>query len=359
MRLGIDVREACKPKRTGKGQWTFGFVRELLKRNLDLTLFSDAPLPKEISSLVTDRVRVLIVPAKGLKWHLHVARMLKREERVDVYVATVSYIVPFLLGTSVPYVPIVHDLIAFRDEPHDKRAQFIERMTLRRTVKNAAFICTVSETTKRDLLSRYSFVTPDHIIPIFADSLWNAPAASKKPNGPIVCIATLCPRKNQLRLIQAHTQLPDDIRSKHPLIIVGSRGWMDDEIVVLAEKIPGVEWKNYLSDDECKKLLSEASVFAYPSLYEGFGLPLLDAFRASVPVLTSNIGSMKEVAADAALLIDPLRVDAIAKGLEQLLANPELRTRLQANGKRRAQDFSWQKTVDLFVSRVKQIDKTA
>jgi alpha-1,3-rhamnosyl/mannosyltransferase len=139
------------------------------------------------------------------------------------------------------------------------------------------------------------------------------------------------------------------MRNSHRLVLVGKRGWSDDEIVSLAHSVTHVEWMEYQTDDACERLLSAAVVFAFPSLYEGFGMPILDAFRTGVPVLTSEIGSMKEVAGDAALLVDPTSIDSIGQGLEKLLTDPELRAQFSLKGKKRAEEFSWAKTVDIFL----------
>lgn len=353
MHFGVDVREACVEKRTGKGQWTYGFVSELLTRDCDLTLFSDRPLPKEWQEIIekhADRFSSIISQKNGIAWHLETARTVLKSRFIDTYISTVSYIVPCLIGRKKSCIPIVHDLIAFQNEPHDKKAQFIERITLKRAVFFAASICTVSESTKNDLQKRYPSLSSKIIHPIFAGPFTHPRETSASDGKTILCIATLCPRKNQLRLIEAFTSLPEKIRSISQLILVGKRGWNDEEIVKKIESTKNVVWKNYLSDTECSRLLSQAAVFAFPSLYEGFGMPVLDAFAAGVPVLTSDRGSLKEVAGDAALLIDPEDSKSISEGLEKLLTDASLRETLIQKGLKQAKNFSWKKTVDLFLA---------
>ena len=165
----------------------------------------------------------------------------------------------------------------------------------------------------------------------------------------MLCIGTLCPRKNQLRLIRAWNRLPQHLRISSKLIFAGGRGWRDAEIVVLAEHSPGVEWRGYVEESELRDLLTNATFLALPSLKEGFGLPVLDAMTLGVPVLTSNRSSMKEITGNAALLVDPEDINAIAKGLEQLLTDENLRKDLSEKGKKQAEKFSWEKTVDVLL----------
>ncbi len=352
MHIGIDVREACSPKRTGKGQWTYGFVTELLKRNIDLTLFTDAALPEEWKTLIVSHRGVCAVhkhEAKGYAWHKDAAGVFLRKKDMDAYLSPVSFIVPFLVGKKKKVIPVVHDLIAFRGEPHDRKAVWIERFTLRRALKNASLVLTISETTKSDLLQKFSSLDSKKVVTVFAAAT-PAIVPQKKEGQSIVMVSTLSPRKNQKRLIEAYALLPEDLKTKHPLVLIGGRGWHDDAIVALAKKTKGVHWKGYLSSAECAKEMENALMLAFPSLYEGFGLPLLDAMCMGIPVLTSDIGSMKEVAGDAALLADPTSVESIHDGLQKLLTDKNLRDDLRRKGFLRAKDFSWKRSVDIFLN---------
>ncbi len=351
MHMGIDVREACVELRTGKGQWTYGFVSELLLRDFEITLYTNAALPEAWTKIIETKntIHVQTITARGFFWHWKAALHFLQHEAIDLYVSPVSYLVPFIVGRRKKVIPVVHDLIAFQNEPHDVRATRIEKLTLHHAIFSAFRICTVSESTKRDLVLRYATLSLSSITPIFAGPMSQDATENVSDGKTILCIATLCPRKNQLRLIVAFALLPSDLRERSRLVLVGKRGWDDDEIVRRAASTPGVEWKQYLSDEECAMLFRTSAVFAFPSLYEGFGMPLLDAFRHGVPVLASDRGSLKEVADDAALLVNPENVQNIATGLEQLLTNADLRASFIEKGKKRVQDFSWKRTVDLFL----------
>ncbi len=355
MKLGIDIREACREKPAGKGRWTHGFVLQLLQSTTNVVLYADVPLPSDLAAAAV-HADVRVINKRGLMWHLAVAHDVLRDQMIDAYVSTVSYIVPCIIRRKKRVITVVHDLIAFRAERHDKRSSIIERITGPLAFKYAAIICTVSEATADDLSLTFPRVDRSRIVPIFAGS--SIPISSEPSNGSgsVLCIGTLCPRKNQLCLIHAHTMLPEQLRSKHPLVLVGGRGWDDQEIIEAASRVPHVTWKKYVPDEQRDALLHDAIVFALPSLYEGFGLPILEAFCAGIPVLTSDKGSLKELAQDAALVVDPLDVSSIAAGLQHLLTDSDLRRSYADKGLKRAKDFSWQRTVMLFESAISRID---
>lgn len=158
-------------------------------------------------------------------------------------------------------------------------------------------------------------------------------------------IGSLEPRKNLERLLQAWKFVTLDMEHRYRLIVVGIKGWMVDHLLENADET--VDFVGHVSDHELQKYLKGATCFVYPSLYEGFGLPVIEAMAAGVPVLTSNVGATLEIAGTAALLVDPLSVDSIKHGLCRLLQDPELRQRLSEAGMNRAQDFSWRKTASL------------
>ncbi len=346
MHLGIDVREACRPKRAGKGQWTYGFVSALLERGIALTLFTDTDIPPEWKekSMTLEKV-----PGSGFFWHRKVAGMLP-SKHLDAYVSPTSFLVPFLLGPAVPHVPVVHDLIAFRGEPHQWKARIIERVTLKRAVAEAAYVCTVSDATKSDLLARYTSLEAEKVQTIFAGPMKQHVSHHEPDGKTILCIATLCPRKNQKRLIEAYAALPAELRQKFSLVLIGARGWQDEEIISLARSMPGVTWKDYVSNEEYEQALHTCTVFALPSLYEGFGMQILDALQRGIPILTSDRGSLKEVAGSAALLVNPEDVASIRDGLQSLLTEEKLRQELSISSLQQAKKFSWDRTVELFLA---------
>ncbi len=367
MKIGIDAREAARNEKTGKGMWTHRVIEELVKRGIPLTLFLEEGVSKEqLPMLCAESTKIVSFP-KGIRWHFAVTTSLRRAPEIDLYLSPTSTIVPRLLGRKFPCAIVIHDLIAFHEEPHDLKAKLIERIMLPKALKTAKQIFTVSEATKRELLYRFPRIEREKILVVYeGPTIENQELRIRNqeslnsyfliPNSPyVLSIGTLCPRKNQLRLIQAFKMLPENIRKNTKLILVGKRGWEDEEIVRLSSASPNVEWRGYVSEEEREHLLKDATVFAYPSLMEGFGLPVLDALTLGIPTLTSNRSSMPEVAGDGALLVDPYDTESIAKGLERLLADEALRKELVEKGKKQAERFSWGRTVDLLLEGVKQV----
>lgn len=350
MRLLIDAREALLSRPAGKGRWTRAFLRELTKRSgSECTL-----LVRDLTACARmfPQSRAEVINGRGISWHFRAARRAK-ELRPDFYVSPTSYIVPWILGRQIATAVVVHDLIAFRKEPHDFRATFIERSCLPRVTRTAAKLFTASEATKRDLCSHFPMLPEAHVSPLFAAS--NVDPLPRVPDGrTILCVATLCPRKNQKRLIQAFAALPDDLRARSSLVLAGGRGWHDEEIVRLAQQTAGVEWIGYVDDARYRELLRTCQIAALPSLYEGFGMQVLEALACAVPVLTSDRGSLREVAGSAAHIVDPESVSSISEGLRQLLTDAELRDQLAQAGPRRAAQFTWKRTVDLFLEGLQQ-----
>ena len=187
---------------------------------------------------------------------------------------------------------------------------------------------------------------------IFAGPLDEHPAQSSPDGETILCPGTLCPRKNQLRLIQAYAGLPQGTRDQYRLLLVGGRGWQDAEIVRLAQETPGVEWRGYVPEEEYRTLLARCTVLAFPSLYEGFGLPVLDALQRGIPVLTSAGGSLPEVTGGYAVTVEPRSVESIRMGLLHILQDATLQETLRTAGPGQAQQFSWDRTAELLLQAV-------
>lgn len=332
-----------------------GLVTTLLRRNIPLTLVTDRPVPDAWSELLRPDHHIRIFAVTGLRWHWRVHRFLRTLPR-PTYLSTTSYILPAFGSRHVRFATVVHDLIAFRHEPHDRRATLIERLTLHSAARRSWKLCSLSDSTAHDL-QRFS---PDSVQKTLSVGAGPAQqnAAWQPPGTHIFCLATLCPRKNQRALIDAYAMLPADLQSRFPLLLAGGRGWGDEDIVTAAQATTGVRLLGYVDDAEAARLLSSSAVFAYPSRYEGFGLPVLDAMRAGVPVLTTTAGSLAEVAGDAAVIADPDSTESIAQGLQRLLTDEVLSRQCSQRGMLRAQSFSWERTADLLLQHL-EIDNLA
>jgi alpha-1,3-rhamnosyl/mannosyltransferase len=153
---------------------------------------------------------------------------------------------------------------------------------------------------------------------------------------------TIEPRKNLGRLLDAYASLPQSLREEFSLVIAGFPGWANEELLKrIASKPPGVRYLGYVPEPWVPGLFAGATIFAFPSLYEGFGLPLVQAMAAGVATITSHVSALPEVAGDAAELIDPLNTAELAAALAKLLTSPGLRTKLSVSGRKRVEQYRW------------------
>lgn len=177
-------------------------------------------------------------------------------------------------------------------------------------------------------------------------------AALKKFNLPrnfLLFTGTLQHKKNLPRIIHAYLALPTDIQEAYPLVIVGRAGWGTEESLAAIQKLTDQKkgvWLNYVSIEELRVLFQCASLYVHPSLHEGFGLTLLEAFASETPVLTSNVTALPEVAGDAAYFVDPYSVAEISQGIQRMLTSPSLQEVLVQKGVARARKFSWEKCAE-------------
>jgi len=166
--------------------------------------------------------------------------------------------------------------------------------------------------------------------------------------GYVLFVGTVEPRKNLATLLDAYEALPPDIRLQFPFIVAGPPGWSSHRLLSrLRTSAPDVRYLGYVPEDLLPGLFAGASLFAYVSFYEGFGFPVAQALAAGVPVLTSNVSSLPEVAGDAAELVDPQSPDAIRQALLRLLTSQARRSALAAAGRVRAREFRWERCANL------------
>jgi glycosyltransferase involved in cell wall biosynthesis len=161
----------------------------------------------------------------------------------------------------------------------------------------------------------------------------------------VLFVGSVEPRKNLRRLLEAYMQLPDRVKKDYKLLIAGFKGWKNKDIMELLKRAEGcVEYLGYVSNEMLADLYRSASCFVYPSLYEGFGLPPLEAMACGCPVVVSNVASLPEVCGDAAYYVDPYSVESIAEGMYKVLTDDTLRQNLIKKGLERAKLFSWEKS---------------
>lgn len=233
---------------------------------------------------------------------------------------------------------------------------------VKQCLKWTDLVLTISESSKQDIIEFLKFpedrivVTPlasrysdkstwANLVQVESVSRSSGFISQSRPY--ILFVSTLEPRKNIVRLISAFNALKSDLKIEHSLILVGQKGWKYKPIL---EAIDASPWKkdihqlDYLSDEETALLYIGADLFVYPSLYEGFGLPVLEAMTLGCPVVTSNVSSLPEVVGDAALMVNPYDVEALAGAMHQAVGDREFRQSLIERGRIRSSLFSWELT---------------
>ncbi len=251
--------------------------------------------------------------------------------------------------TAAPQVAVVHDLY-FEINPAAAPEAWGRHLRLRLPgfLRNAAAVIAVSKATRNDLVRIYGLdESKIHVIYNGVDpELLATNRDAEVPKRHILSVGTVEPRKNLERLIRAYARLPREIRAGIKLVIAGGRGWKSDHIYTLPAELgigDRVHFTGYVDRPALKQLYDEALFLACPSLYEGFGLPIVEAMALGIPVMTSNVSSMPEISPGAALHVNPEDVQDIAGAMERLCLDGKLRTTLGSTGKDRASEMTWER----------------
>lgn len=260
-----------------------------------------------------------------------------------------------------PLVVSIHDL-SFEHLPDTfkRRSRIQLRLTVRSSARRAARILALSENVRQDIIETYGIppervtmiplAAPDHFAPVTEeDELRRVRHTYNIVGEYILSVGSIQPRKNLARLVRAYARLRDERPGvKLPkLVLVGKKAWLYDETLqVIEESGAGdqILLTGYVSESDLPALYSGAICFVYPSYFEGFGLPPLEAMKCGAPVIVGNQTSLPEVVGDAALMVDPFDEAEIASALARLIDNPDLRDQLRVKGLKRAAQFSWHDT---------------
>ena len=357
MRVAIDAR---KLHDFGIGTYIRNLLRHLarLDRTTEYVLLTTAQ-DLGVAATLGPNFRTVLEPSRNysVAEQLHVPWVLWKE-KPDVYHAT-HYVLPPLV--PCPAVVTIHDCIHLRFPEYlpSRLGYLYARAFISMAAHRARRILTVSEASKEDIL-HYVHVPPERIVVTYnaLDEQFDAAPTAEQValvreryqlDHPFVLyVGNIKPHKNLVRLIDAFAGLRRDGFPDLTLLIIG------DEIsklpalrhAVHAHKLhKHVRFLGFLPDQTLKALYRLASVFVFPSLYEGFGLPPLEAMASGTPVVTSNVSSMPEVAGEAAVLVDPHDTVDIKEGLQRALTDSALRERLVRLGRERARHFSWETSV--------------
>ena len=261
----------------------------------------------------------------------------------------------------------MHDLIAFLPHaPAHKGSARIERATIRPAIRRAESLVCNSLSTERDLIRFFPRAAGrTAVIPFAAEERFHRRRSAAEltavtdrfgvqVDGFVFATGTLEPRKNLLRLIRAHAALAPGLRNRHPLLIAGPRGWEEKEVLEAAAGSEHVKLAGFVADEDLAALYSACALFAYPSLYEGFGLPVLEAMAAGAAVATSDNSSLPEVGGADVVYVQAEEERSITLAMETMLRDPDRRAALGARARQRAAGFSWERVAQAMLGELER-----
>lgn len=368
LRIAIDIR-GISGERTGKEWYTWSLISALgeIDQNNEYFLFTRHPIK---GIVLPNNFHIIEKKIPLLLWHPYFMFQIWKY-KADILLATASYIVPSMLISKRPKViTVIHDTIAFLfPRRHQAKATTIERFTLKRALEHSNIVVAVSQNTKNDI-ERLFDISSEKITVISeaAREQFSVPRNTQRTQqlkqaydigqNYLLFIGTLEPRKNLVRLLKAYKLLPAQLQKNYQLVIVGRKGWYYKEIFSEIAGTPfekNVIFTGYVPDQDLPYLLHGATGFVLPSLYEGFGLPILEAFACGTPVITSPNSSLKEIAKKDCLYFDPYDIHDMKDKLRLFLEDETLRQRLSENLIARSKDFSWQKTAEGMLKVIRQV----
>jgi len=284
-------------------------------------------------------------------WMQFMLPFVLRRVRPDVVHYT-NFLAP--LAGGVPYVVTVHDLsLTLFPHYHTLKKRLLTSTLVPACARQAELVIAPSESTRCDVVrllgvpSERVRVIPHAAGPEFQPTPDRSAAAALLGNAPyLLFVGTIEPRKNLLRVLRAFARVAAEL-PEHRFLIVGQRGWMYEDVLSEAAR-PEIRGRvviaGYVAEDQLPALYSSADAFVYASLYEGFGLPVIEAMACGTPVITSKTSSLGELAGDAAFVVDPESESELAAAMRAVCTDAQLRVDLSCRGRARAAAFSWERT---------------
>jgi glycosyltransferase involved in cell wall biosynthesis len=378
MLIGIDANEANVERKVGISEVAYNIIDQLARLN------AQKVKPDHRFSIYLKEKPRDDLPTKTNSWQYNVfgpsklwtqfalpLNLYTRFPRPNVFLSLTHYAPRF---SPVPTVVSIMDLAFIHFPELFKQSDLYQlRNWTAYSVKNAKKVITISNSSKNDIIKTYK--VPESKVAVVYPGLKQI--ISLQPHvysmnelkskyglseNYLLFVGTLQPRKNITKLIEAfakvtqHEKTPKDIQ----LVIVGKKGWLYEEILATPQRVhveDKVKFLDFVSDDDLNILYKHAICYILPSLYEGFGLPVLEAMKHDCPVITSNISSMPEAGGDAALYVDPKDTDDIAEKIMKLIVHKDLRKELIDKGKKQLAKFSWEKTAKETLEILEEVGK--
>jgi glycosyltransferase involved in cell wall biosynthesis len=359
MKIGIDGNEANIRDRVGSGMYSYQLLKHLYELDTwnEYTIYLKNPPVFDMPLERKNWRYIVFGPQKFWTQFALPLKLYTQREKLDLFFTPGHYAPRF---SPFPTVVAVMDLSYFKFPEYFKKSDLLQlKSWTEYSVKKASHIITISESTKSDIVKYYG--VPSNTVTVTYlgyDTETFKPVEDqnqikkvldkygfKQPY--ILYLGTLQPRKNIVRLIQAFKDLvtdPEYARLGLKLVIVGKKGWLFEEIFTEVKRLKMedvVVFTGYIQDEEKAAILSGAMLYTLPSLYEGFGIPVLEAMACGTPVVVSQISSLPEVVGEYGVLVDPYDVKSISSGLKLLVKDDDLRNRMRNNGLRWVKKFDW------------------
>lgn len=377
MRIGLDGK-VLTLRAGGTGRYAINLTRAMLaeaaasRPGLEFVIFTGPQTSRAVMDEFRGACDECFLGAKSsVIRSLTLVPAALRRRRIDVFHGMDHVGIP-LVGKTGKYVATVHDVIPLLlPETFTFRHRLVARTALARIRRRVDLAIVPSRAVKDDVVQRLGLsddrvvVTPEACEPRFrpasAQAIEEAAARYRLPPRYLLAVGVQDPRKNLAALLRAFARLRQSgvVDAGLHLVLAGVRGGLDAPLVRTVRSLglePVVRFPGFIDDDDLPAVYSGAALFVFPSLYEGFGLPVLEAMACGVPVVASDAASLPEVAGDAAMLVAPRDVDGLAAAIAQGLRDDGLRKRLRAAGLARARQFSWKtaarQTLDAYASLV-------
>lgn len=336
----VYTREIIKALANIETKHEYIIVR--VNRSAEPTTFEELPIPY---------IKIPGYKAYRLFWQL--PRLLAKR-KVDVVVEP-AHFGPFNLPQHIKRVTFIHDLTPLLfPQYHVYHSQLLQRLFLPSILRRAAHVITNSAHTRQDLIQFFPFTANKSTATLLGKDRIYRPVEDAKVletygiQPPYwLCVGTIEPRKNIKVLLAAFDRLKAETNGPHQLVLLGKKGWKSEDIYQRIQDSPfreAIHLPGYVEREALPVIYSMAEVFIYPSFYEGFGLPVLEAMSCGVPVLTADVSSLPEVGGEGALYFDPHSVEELVDWLRKLSQSPALRQQQGRLGLKRAAQFSWKKT---------------
>jgi len=366
VRIGIDARFAVRNRR-GIGNYTLKLIQNLAVMDSEnkYILYVDREDSENILPQNNNFKVSRLVPSNYFLWEQIALPIQAKKDAIDILHCT-GNTAPIFLNKRIKLVVTIHDVMYLKDYYELPKSQSIyqrigrvyRRAIVPRTIRRLSKVLTVSEFSRRDIMKHLPHLKCEQIRVTYEAANESFKCIDKSvafqktkdmlgiEEGFVIALGAMDPRKNTASIIKTFIELKKERCIKEKLVVVGIPNWKNTvfyDIVLNSDLKEHIIFTDFISESDLVFLYNSSIVFLYPSMYEGFGIPILEAMSCGVPVITSNRTSIPEITGDCALLINPDDRDDIKKTLIRLLSDTNMRDELIKRGVKRAKEFSWKK----------------